>query len=51
MRYSGSVVFAACCSSWRADAAASHSERLKEYLAAMARFRRYSWNNVMLIAS
>jgi antirestriction protein ArdC len=28
-----------------------HSERLKEYLAAMARFRRYSWGNVMLIAS
>jgi antirestriction protein ArdC len=28
-----------------------HSERLKEYLAAMARFRRYSWHNVMLIAS
>src|SRR5579863_6478432 len=30
---------------------AGHSERLKEYLAAMARFRRYSWHNVMLIAS
>jgi antirestriction protein ArdC len=28
-----------------------HSERLNEYLAAMARFRRYSWGNVMLIAS
>ncbi len=28
-----------------------HSEKLKEYLAAMARFRRYSWHNVMLIAS
>jgi hypothetical protein len=28
-----------------------HSERLKEYLAAMARFRRYSWHNVTLIAS
>lgn len=28
-----------------------HSERLKEYLAAMARFRRYSSHNVMLIAS
>ena len=28
-----------------------HSERLKDYLAAMARFRRYSWHNVMLIAS
>lgn len=27
------------------------SERLKEYLAAMARFHRYSWHNVMLIAS
>jgi N-terminal domain of anti-restriction factor ArdC len=30
---------------------AGHSERLNEYLAAMARFRRYSWGNVMLIAS
>jgi hypothetical protein len=30
---------------------AGHSEGLKEYLAAMARFRRYSWHNVMLIAS
>lgn len=30
---------------------AGHSERLKEYLAAMARFRRYSWGNIMLIAS
>src|SRR5467141_2220153 len=30
---------------------AGHSERLKEYLAAMGRFRRYSWHNVMLIAS
>ena len=30
---------------------AGHSESLKEYLAAMARFRRYSWGNVMLIAS
>ena len=30
---------------------AGHSERLKEYLAAMARFRRYSCGNVMLIAS
>ena len=28
-----------------------HSGRLKQYLAAMARFRRYSWGNVMLIAS
>lgn len=27
------------------------SERLKEYLAAMARFHHYSWHNVMLIAS
>lgn len=27
------------------------SERLKQYLAAMARFRHYSWGNVMLIAS
>ena len=30
---------------------AGQSERLKEYLAALARFRRYSWGNVMLIAS
>lgn len=30
---------------------AGQSEPLKEYLAAMARFRRYSWGNVMLIAS
>ncbi|HLG99944.1 MAG TPA: ArdC family protein [Bryobacteraceae bacterium] len=30
---------------------AGHSERLKGYLAAMARFRRYSWGNVILIAS
>ena len=30
---------------------AGHSERLKEYLAAMARFRRYSLHNIMLIAS
>jgi antirestriction protein ArdC len=30
---------------------AGQSEQLKEYLAAMARFRRYSWGNVMLIAS
>jgi len=30
---------------------AGHSERLKEYLAAMARIRRYSWHNLMLIAS
>lgn len=30
---------------------AGHSERLKEYLAAMARFHRYSWHNIMLIAS
>ena len=30
---------------------AGHSERLKEYLAAIARFRRYSLGNVMLIAS
>lgn len=30
---------------------AGHSERLTEYLAVMARFRRYSWHNVMLIAS
>jgi antirestriction protein ArdC len=30
---------------------AGHSERLREYLAAMARFHRYSLRNVMLIAS
>ncbi len=28
-----------------------HSGRLKEYLAAMARFHRYSWQNILLIAS
>jgi len=28
-----------------------HSEKLKEYLAAMVRFHRYSLYNVMLIAS
>jgi len=28
-----------------------HSERFTEYLAAMARFHRYSWHNIMLIAS
>jgi len=27
-----------------------HSEKLKEYLAAMARFHRYSLYNVMLVA-
>jgi glutamate mutase epsilon subunit len=27
------------------------SDRLEEYLAAIARFRHYSWGNVMLIAS
>ena len=30
---------------------AGHSERLTEYLAAIARFHRYSWHNIMLIAS
>jgi hypothetical protein len=30
---------------------AGHSEKLKEYLGAMARFYSYSWHNVMLIAS
>jgi antirestriction protein ArdC len=30
---------------------AGHSEKLKEYLGAMARFHRYSWHNIMLIAS
>ncbi|MGH9697844.1 MAG: ArdC-like ssDNA-binding domain-containing protein [Candidatus Acidiferrales bacterium] len=28
-----------------------HSETLNEYLAAIARFHRYSWHNIMLIAS
>lgn len=28
-----------------------HSEKLREYLGAMARFHRYSWHNIMLIAS
>ena len=28
-----------------------HSDTLKEYLAAIARFHRYSWHNIMLIAS
>ena len=28
-----------------------HSETLKEYLTAIARFHRYSWHNIMLIAS
>jgi RNA polymerase sigma factor (sigma-70 family) len=30
---------------------AGHSEALKEYLAAQARFHRYSWHNVMLITA
>jgi len=30
---------------------AGHSEKLREYLAVMARFHRYSWHNIMLIAS
>ncbi|MGA2434345.1 MAG: ArdC family protein [Bryobacteraceae bacterium] len=30
---------------------AGQSETLKAYLAAMARFRRYSWGNILLIAS
>jgi len=30
---------------------AGHSQKLKEHLTAMARFRRYSWGNIMLIAS
>ena len=30
---------------------AGHSQRLREYLAAIARFHRYSWHNIMLIAS
>jgi hypothetical protein len=34
-----------------ADLAASRSEGLKNYLAAMSRFRRYSWGNVLLISS
>jgi len=34
-----------------AELEAGKSERLKTYLTAMGRFRQYSWNNVMLIAS
>lgn len=34
-----------------ADLAAGQSKALKNYLGAMGRFRRYSWNNVLLIAS
>jgi hypothetical protein len=30
---------------------AGHSEKLGEYLGAMARFHRYSWHNIMLIAA
>ncbi|MGH7743910.1 MAG: ArdC-like ssDNA-binding domain-containing protein [Candidatus Dormibacteria bacterium] len=30
---------------------AGHSERLNEYLAAIVRFHRYSWHNIMLITS
>src|SRR5579859_792131 len=30
---------------------AGHSERLREYLAVMGRFHRYSWGNVLLIHS
>jgi hypothetical protein len=30
---------------------AGHSEKLREYLGAVARFHRYSWHNVLLIAS
>jgi antirestriction protein ArdC len=34
-----------------AELEAGRSEGLKNYLAAMGQFRRYSWNNVLLIAS
>jgi antirestriction protein ArdC len=34
-----------------AELEAGRSEGLKSYLAAMSRFRRYSWGNVLLIAS
>jgi hypothetical protein len=34
-----------------AELEAGRSEGLKNYLAAMGRFRRYSWNNVLLISS
>ena len=34
-----------------ADLEAGRSEGLKNYLSAMSRFRRYSWGNVLLIAS
>ncbi|MGB8986354.1 MAG: ArdC family protein [Candidatus Sulfotelmatobacter sp.] len=30
---------------------AGHSEKLREHLAAMGQFHRYSWHNIMLIAS
>lgn len=34
-----------------AELEAGKSEALRSYLTAMSRFRQYSWNNVMLIAS
>src|SRR5579862_9157935 len=34
-----------------ADLEAGKSEALKTYLAAVGRFRHYSWNNVLLIAA
>jgi len=34
-----------------ADLEAGKSESLKKYLAAMGRFHRYSWGNVLLISS
>jgi len=34
-----------------AELEAGKSEALKNYLAAMSRFRRYSWNNVLLISA
>ena len=34
-----------------AELEAGKSEALKSYLAAMSRFRRYSWNNVLLISA
>jgi hypothetical protein len=34
-----------------AELEARHSDAMKNYLSAMSRFHRYSWGNVLLIAS
>jgi hypothetical protein len=34
-----------------AELEAGKSETLRNYLAAMSRFRHYSWNNVLLISA